>query len=60
MRKLAICPVCKQIFGVPSRLFYRLEVIDGFLKTLPDTRALFYHKYNDRYCISNGVKEQTQ
>lgn len=54
----ATCPVCKQIFEVPARLFYELRIIDGFLKTLPSDRAFFYHKVGGLYCISNGVKNE--
>lgn len=54
----ATCPVCKQIFEVPARLFYELRIIDGFLKTLPSDRASFYHKVGGLYCISNGVKNE--
>ena len=53
---IAKCPVCKQSFVVPRHLFYSNQWSESTgLYSVPSDRALYYHKVNGRYCVSNGV-----
>ncbi len=52
---LAQCMICKQQFKVAETLFYDMRIYNGQLIKVKSSRAFFYHKKNDKYCLSNGV-----
>ena len=52
----ATCPICKQAFEVPERLFYSVEFCESRgLYHKPSDRAIYLHKVDGKYCGSNGV-----